>query len=61
MNYYKLVDSLTGEDLCVLCAESEVEAKRIAGLAFPDGHWRVELSDAPDFSVLLNSPALNVK
>lgn len=61
MNYYKLVDALTGEDLCIIAAESEVAAKRVATAAFPDGHWRIQLSDAPDFSVLLNSPALNVK
>ena len=61
MNYYKLLDSLTGETLCVLTADSEASAKRIATVAFPDGHWRVEKSDAPDFSILLNSPVLNVK
>jgi len=59
--YFKLIDSLTGEQLCVLTAESRQEAEHIAKTAFPDGHWTIEKSDAPDFSILLDSPVLNVK
>jgi hypothetical protein len=61
VDYFKLIDTLTGETLCVLTAESEASAKRIAGSAFPDGHWRVEKSNAPDFSSLLKHPIFAVK